>query len=191
MKYAKVFIYRQQNSGKIFNSMGLFKEIPCVELIDVDKVEACCSAIRTNCTFKRTKDKLPNLMDGGGGPIIRSITSIDQSIELIPTFSSIYQNMRKSSYFMYNKNVYYWYLNGYIYIPNVEWDAVRIEALFDEDISELICSNDPRDCVVEQDRELSVPDYLFAEIEQMALKELFSTAQLPPDGADDQQNVMR
>jgi len=38
---------------------------------------------------------------------------------------------------------------------------------------------------------MNVPEYLFAEIEGMVRQELFPTAQIPSDGADDSQNVMR
>lgn len=191
MKYAKVLIRRQQNEGKIYNNTGLFKDLPCVELIDVDRVEACCIGVRTGCTFKRTKEKLPKFLEGTSGPIIRNVTTVDQSQTLNPTYPSTYSNLTKSTYFKYNKSKYYWYLDGYIFVPDVEWESIRIEAMFDEDIEALICSNDPGECTVEQERELSIPDYLFAEIEQMIEKEMFPSMQVPSDGADDSQNVLR
>lgn len=191
MKYAKLLIRRQENERKIYGHIALFKDLPCVELIDVDRAEACCIGVRTGCTFKRTKEKLPTFLEGTLGPIIRSVTTVDQSIRLTSTYPSAYANMSKSTYFKYNKSKYYWYLDGHLYIPDVEWEAVRIEAMFDEDIESLICSNDPRECTIQQDREMAVPDYLFAEIEQMSLKELFPSMQIPSDGSDDSQNVLR
>lgn len=191
MKYGKLLIRRQQNEGKIYGHSGLFKVIPCVELIEVDKIEACCIGIRTGCTFRRTKDKLPTFLEGNYGPIIRSVTTLDQSIGLTETYPSVYANMSKSTYFKYNKSKYYWYLDGHIYIPDVEWEGIRIEAMFEESIEHLICSSDSKECVKEQDREFDIPDYLFAEIEQMVLKELMPSVQLPSDGADDAQNILR
>ncbi|TXG78744.1 hypothetical protein E6Q11_00400 [Candidatus Dojkabacteria bacterium] len=191
MKYAKVLIRRQENEGKIYGHSALFKELPCVELIDVDRVEACCIGIKTGCTFKRTKDKLPTFLEGTYGPIIRAVTTIDQSQRLQFTHPTAYTNLSKSTYFKYNKQKYYWYLNGYIYVPNVEWEAIRIEAMFDESVEELLCSTDPGECVVEQERTIAVPDYLFAEIEQMVLQELYPSLKVPTDGADDSQNILR
>jgi hypothetical protein len=191
MKYAKLLLRRQQNEGKIYTHTGLFEVLPCVELIDVDKVDACCTGVRTGCTFKRTKDKLPEFLEGTSGPIIRQITTIDQSKRLEQTFPSTYANLSKSTYFKYNKTKYFWYLEGHIYVPDVEWEAIRIEALFDESIDAFICGNDSADCVVEQERDINIPDYLFAEIEQMVLQELMPSLQIPADGADDAQNVMR
>ena len=97
----------------------------------------------------------------------------------------------KTSNFKYNKTKYYWYLDGYIYLPNVTWEGVRVQAIFDDDISGLNCAEDARECVLEQDRELNVPDHLFSEIEQMVLQEILMAGQVPSDGADDSQNVLR
>ena len=66
-----------------------------------------------------------------------------------------------------------------------------MQAIFDEDISDLVCSVDAKDCIPEQDRDLSIPEHLFSEIEQMVLNEILTTGQIPPDGADDSQNVLR
>lgn len=191
MKYGKMLIRRQDNEGKIMKYTSLFKQIPCVDLIEVDRIEACCLGVKTGCTFKRTKDKLPAFFEGSTGPIIRTVTTIDQSQTLDQTHPSVYANLSKSTYFKYNKTNYYWYLDGHIYIPNVDWESVRIEAIFEDDISPLICSLDPKDCIQEQDRSLDIPDYLFAEIEAMIREELVPTIQIPSDGPDDSQNVLR
>ena len=52
IKYAKLLIKRQDNENKIMRFQSLFETVPCIELITVDKVEACCTGIRTNCTIK-------------------------------------------------------------------------------------------------------------------------------------------
>lgn len=191
MKYAKVLLRRQDNEGKIRKYASLFDTLPCVELIEVDRVEACCIGIRTGCTFRRTKDKLPDLMEGNSGPIFRHVSNVDFAVRLNETMPSTYQNMTKIPSFKYNKSKYFWFLDGYIYVPNVEWEAIRIEAIFDQDITSLLCKNDPTECVSEQDRVIGVPDYLFAEIEQMVLQEILTSAQIPSDGADDSQNGLR
>jgi len=192
LKYSKMLIRRQQNENKIMGYDILFKSIPCLELIEVDKIEACCLSIKTGCTFKRSKDKLPLFMEGNDGPIIRSVTTIDQSQRLLRTQPSTYANMSKSTYFKYNKEKYYWIVDGYLFIPDVSWEAVRVEALFDEDIDYLNCSiKESNECVKQQDRVMSVPDYLFAEIEQLVIKEIFPSMQIPSDGAHNNENVLR
>lgn len=191
MKYAKLLIARDDNKGNMKEYTSLFTVIPCIELIEVDKIEACCIGVRTGCTFRRSKEKLPEFVDGGKGPIIRSVTTIDQSQRLEETYASTYANLSKMTTFKYVTGKFFWYIDGHIYIPDVDWEGVRMEALFDEDVSAFDCSKDASDCTPEQDRAMAVPEKLFAEIEQMVLKEILTTGQIPSDGADDSQNALR
>ena len=191
MKYAKLLIYRQDQKGKIKEYTNLFSVIPCMELIEVDKVDACCIGIRTGCTFRRTKDKLPQLVDGAKGPIFRAVTTLDQSQRLEETYATIYTNYTKTSSFKYITSKYFWYIDGYIYIPNVDWEGIRIEAIFDGDTSAFDCTATTNDCIPEQDRLMAVPENLFAEIEQMVLKEILTSGQIPSDGQDDSQSQLR
>lgn len=191
MKYAKLLIYRQDQKGNLKQYTGLFEAIPCVDLIEVDKIEACCLGIKTGCTFRRTKDPLPEMVDGGKGPVIRSVTTIDQSIRLKETYPEVYGNLSSTTTFKYLKTKYFWYIGGHIYIPDVEWENIRIVALFDDDTSAFDCSIDANDCLPAQERKLPIPENLFAEIEQMVLKEILTTGQIPSDGADDSQSTLR
>ena len=191
LKYAKALLRRQENEGKVLQYTSLFQFIPCVDLIDVDKVQACCTGIKTGCTIKRTKEKIPAILEGSSGPIIRTVSSLDMSKiaqEIIP---QLYVNLTNMSSYKYNKTLYYWYLDGYIYLPNVEWEGIFLEAIFEDDIAPFSCDEEASDCTPAQELSMNVPDYLFAEIEQMVRQELIPTAQIPSDGADDSQNVMR
>ena len=191
MKYAKTLIKRESMSGEIYKYRNLFSEIPCLDLIEVDKVEACCIGIRTGCTFMRSKDKLPELLQADDGPVIRAVTTLDYSQEAQQTYPTVYANMTKTTSFKYNKTKYYWYLDGYLYLPDVTWEGVRIQAIFDDDTSLLDCSKDGGDCTLRQDDQMAVPDHLFSEIEQMVLQEILTSGKILPDGPDDSQNILR
>jgi hypothetical protein len=190
-KYAKTLIKRESMMNEVFKYTSLFTEIPCLELIDVDKVEACCTGIRTNCTIKRTKEKLPKLLETTMGPVIREVSSLDYSHSVVRTYPTVYTNMTKTSGFKYNQNKYYWYLDGYLYIPNVEWEAVRLQAIFEDSTEALKCNDDSDECRTEQDRSLPIPEHLFSEIEQMVIQQILTAGQIPSNGADDGQNIMR
>lgn len=189
LKHAKFFIRRQDNENKIMRFQSLFEVVPCLELIEVDKIEACCSGIKSNCTIKRTKDKLPDILEGAYGPLFRSITSIDRSIEMYKTYPSTYAAMTNTTTFKYNKNKYYWYLDGHLYFPNIEWDGVLVEGLWAESINHLKCDADV--CELKQDHPVHVPEYLFTEIEQTVLKELGMFIQMPVELQDDKQSPLR
>lgn len=187
IKYGQTLLKREDNQFRLMKISSIFKVLPYAELIDVDKVEAGCVGIFSNCYFKRTKEKLPTIFDGALGPVIRTVSSIDGSIEMFRTDPGTWVSITKSTTFKYNKRPYFWYLNGYLYCPNIDWEAIRIEAIFEGKVD--ACDTDP--CLVRQDDPLLFPEYLFSEIEQFVIKELTMSMQVPSDGADDSQNTLR
>jgi len=190
IKYGKTLLKREDNQNRLMKISSLFTFLPYVELIEVDKIEAQCTGIYSGCTIKRTKDKLPQLFDGMFGPVLRTVSSIDGETELMSTEPGTYVSMTKTTNFKYNKRKYFWYLNGYLYFPDVQWDAVKVEGIFEGTISAYTCDKED-DCLVKQDEQLPFPEYLFSEIEQFVLQELTMLAKLPVDDADDSQNVLR
>jgi hypothetical protein len=166
---------REDNQLRLMKISNIFKVMPYVELIEVDKVDAACVGVYSGCYFKRTKERIPDLLTGIQGPIFRTVSSIDGSIELFRTDPGTWVSMTKTTTFKYNKRQYFWYIDGYLYFPNLAWDAVKVEAIFENDTES--CDN--------------IPDYLFSEIEQYVIKELSMTLQVPTDGADDGQNTLR
>jgi hypothetical protein len=186
IKYGQTLLKREDNQFRLMKISSIFQVLPYIELIDVDKVEAGCLGVYSGCYFKRSKEKLPTILNGAMGPIIRTTSSIDGSIEMFRTDPGTWVSMTKTTTFKYNTRKYFWYLNGYIYCPNIDWDAVRMEAIFQG-------VQDPctETCDIAQDKPLSIPEYLFSEIEQFVIKELTMTMQVPTDGSDDSQNVLR
>jgi hypothetical protein len=190
MKHAKLLMRRQDNLHRIMKFNSVFQTLDFVELIDVDRAQAECRCISTGCTFKRTKEKLPQMIDGYWGPLIRAVTSLDLSKELTPTFPTTFEQMSRQKTFKYNKKKYYWYLNGYLYFPNLEWDAIRLEGVFEGDISQYNC--DPADnCEYIQDKTINIPEYLFTEIEQLVMRDLGVLLQIPQDIQHDNKHVVR
>lgn len=183
IKYAKTLIRRQDNENKIMKFQSLFESIPCIELIEVDKVEACCSGIKTRCTIRRTKDRLPEIFEGVYGPLFRGITSLDRSIEVYRTYPSTFTNIANSSTFKYNTNKYYWYIDGYLYFPNIDWEGVLVEGLWTDDVSYLKCDGDT--CKLKQELEIHIPEFLFSEIEQMVMRDFGIFVQFPEQSSQE------
>jgi len=188
IKYAQTLIKREDNQFRLMKISSLFKVLPYIELIDVDKVEAGCVGVYSECYIKRSKEKLPTILNGVFGPIIRTTSSIDGSIEMFRTDPGTWVSMTKTTTFKYNKRPYFWYLNGYIYCPNIDWDAIKMEAIFEGEVN----SCDPKvECMIKQDEVLSLPEYLFSEVEQFVVKELTMLMSVPVDSTDDGQNILR
>jgi hypothetical protein len=180
MKHARFFMHRQDNLNRIMKYNSVFQTLNHVELITVDKAEAECYGVDTGCYFKRTKDKLPRMIEGYFGPLLRSVSSMDLSKQVIPTFPMTFQQISNQRTFKYNNKKYYWYLNGYLYFPNLEWDALRIEGVFEDDISAMNCDK-ADDCLFIQDQKINVPEFLFSEIEQLVIRDLGIMIQIPSD----------
>lgn len=191
-KYAYAIIRRQDNESKLMKYDSLFEVLPVVDLIEVDKIEADCAGIKTGCKIMRTHKKLPKVFNGSIGPIFRNITSIDGTEVFTQTKAILYQSMTASTHFKYNKNKYYWYKNGYLYFPDIAWDAVSIEGMFEESTSGY-CKEDGSDtsCEIKQNTIFNIPTHLFAEIEQMAEQEMLTLGKIPSDTNDDSQNILR
>jgi hypothetical protein len=188
-KHSKWLLKREDAKNQLMGYSGVLQTMEFVELIEVDKVEACCTGIKSDCTIKRTKNKMPVFMQGYYGPLIRTVASLDGSEELQPTVPSSYIAMSKSKNFKYNKTKYFWYLDDYLYFPNLEWDAVRVEGIFEDDISVFTCADDS--CVEASDRTFNVPDYLLGELESAVFKDLAGMLQMPVDPINDKQNAAR
>jgi len=189
-KVAQLLMRRQDSANKLKKFNSVWKTLPFVELDEVDKVEACCTGIESGMIIKRTKLKLPTFMEGYWGPLIRTVSSIDGSIELQATQPGTYTSMTKTTSFKYNNTKYFWFIDGHLYFPNIEWDAVKIEGIFQEDISLWLC-NDEDKCVPRYRQECNIPEFLFAEIEQQVLKQLMATLNIPQEDSDNKQNVNR
>jgi hypothetical protein len=188
LKYGQTLMKREDNQFRLMKISSIFQVLPYVELIDVDKVEAGCFGVYSGCYFKRSKEKLPTILNGAMGPIIRTVSSIDGSIEMFRTDPGTWVSMTKTTTFKYNTRKYFWYLNGYLYAPNIDWEAIKVEAVFDGVTDPC---NDKEQCEIAQDKQLNIPEYLFSEVEQFVIKELTMTMQVPSDGADDGQNTLR
>lgn len=191
MKHARFLMRRQDSLNRIMKFNSIFSTLNYVELIDVDAAEAECFGVKSNCKFKRTKDKLPKAIEGYYGPLVRTVSSLDLSQQVLPTFPMTFQQMSNQKTFKYNKKKYYWYLNDYLYFPNVEWDAVRVEGVFEEDISKYNCSTEEGvdQCKSITDNSIAVPEFLFTEIEQLVVKDLAVMFQIPADPGQDAQSL--
>ena len=190
VKYAQLLMRRQDFANKLMKFNPVWKTLPYIELIDVDKIEAECAGIQSDCTIKRSREKLPNMIEGYWGPLIRTVSSIDGSIEAQATQPGTYTSMTKTTSFRYNKKKYFWFLNGYIYMPNVEWDAVKLEGVFDDNIGFWLC-DEAEKCTPRYEQDINIPEALFAEIETQVVNAMMLTVKVPVEDGDNKVNINR
>ena len=92
--------------------------------------------------------------------------------------------------FLNNKTKYFWWLDGYIYCPNIEWDAIKVEGVFDSDITKWDCDTE-NDCTPRYEQEMYIPEALFAEIEQQVVNTMLNTIKVPSEDSDNKRNLNR
>jgi hypothetical protein len=192
LKHGAWLMKREDGAFKLMKFQSIFQTLDFVELEEVDKITAQCTGLTSDCTIKRTKDKLPSFMEGYWGPLIRAVTSIDGSFKVEATTPNDYLRLSRQKNFKYNKTLYYWFINDYLYFPNLEWDAVRIEGIFEDDISAYTCLECGDDgCMPRQTQYCNIPEYLLGELETHVLQEMGQMMQFPVDPTHDKQNPSR
>ena len=140
----------------------------------------------------RTKNPLPKMDEFNKGISIRNVNSVDMSKKFYQTYSSQFALISNSSNFKYNKQKYYWFSDGHLYIPNDKTRRIRIEAIWDESVAHLDCDSDiDSNCVYAQDRAISIPERLISRAEQLTVQELSGGFNIPSDGKDDNENIRR
>lgn len=151
---------QEETKNRLFNLPSVFKMLNKAELIEVDSVEAC--DIDSECTTKRTKDKLPVIVETSGGYLIRNISSLDghDTVNITNELSVVRKISINDKHAKDDKYAYI--RNGYMYFFNVEWDYVRIEAVFEdqEEIDRLNNCDEKTECKSAYDKLFPLPNYL-------------------------------
>ena len=116
--------------------------------------------------------------------MIKGITSLDGYVDVEPTNPLAYIRKLKKSTFKFNKVLYFWMKNGYLYLPNVEWDSIMIEAYFEKDVKNNCEEEQP--CKNFQDNMFRIPERLAAAMVTMVTEKLLQTyVQIPTDSKID------
>jgi len=191
-KHSAPIMKRLDEKGTLTKFSSVFETLDWVELEEVDKVEAIkCGAPKSYSTFRRTKLDMPMFTEGVYGPMVNSITSLDgTTIFKMIRNSDIYNMLSADKNFKYNSSKYCWFLNDKLYFPNVDYPAVRIEGIFEEDISVFKCCGPDR-CKRRQDQDLNVPDFILQEVEKFILQDFGIEIKLPSDIKNDNISVLK
>lgn len=198
---AFLLIKRETNLRKLWATDTVFTTIPCLEMVEVPISECCDYA--DPCTVARTKLKLPRITEGNYQYVIQGVYSINamsgQGKKLKEITINRYVNLLKLP--IIKKEEYYWISNGYLYVNNPLLKAIRLVALFEEDVPNEIMypecgcgtpSYTPEQlCVNPLDKESPVPGYLEKQVLELTSQKLLSTyfalkTDITSDGVDGQ-----
>jgi hypothetical protein len=198
---AFLLIKRETNLRKLWATDTVFTTIPCLEMVEVP-ISECCD-YSDPCSVARTKFKLPRITEGNYQYVIQGVYSINamsgQGKKLKEITINRYINLLKLP--IIKKEEYYWISNGYLYVNNPLLKAIRLVALFEEDIPNSImypecgCGSPeytPEElCKNPLDKESPVPGYLEKQVLELTSQKLLSTyfrlkTDITSDGVDGQ-----
>lgn len=197
-----MLIKRETNLRKLWATDTVFTTIPCLEMVEVP-ISECCNYVDP-CTVARSKFKLPRISEGNYQYVIQGVYSINamsgQGKKLKEITINRYVNLLKLP--IIKKEEYYWITNdGYLYVSNPAVKAIRLVALFEEDVpneimySECGCGqaevSDEDWCKNPLDKEFALPGYLEKQVLELASQKLLSTyfrlkTDITDDGVDGQ-----
>lgn len=198
---ALLLIKRETNLRKLWATDTLFTTIPCLQMVEVP-ISECCDFVDP-CTVARTKFKLPKIAEGNYQYIIQGVYSINAMSGRGTKFKEItinrYVNLIKLP--IIKKESYYWIMNDYLYINNPLIEAIRISALFEQDVPNEImfpecgCGGveytDNEWCKNPLDKPYALPGYLEKQALELTSQKLLSTyftlkTDMTQDGVDGQ-----
>jgi hypothetical protein len=195
-----LLIKRETNLRKLWATDTLFTTIPCLEMVEVP-ISECCDYVDP-CTISRSKEKIPRIAEGNYQYIIQGVYSINamsgQGKKLKEITVNRYINLLKLP--IIKKEAYYWIMNNYLYVSNPLLKAIRMTALFEEDVpnsimfSECCCGesiNVDEFCKNPLDKPYSLPGYLQSQVLELTTKKLLQTyfsikTDISDDGIDGQ-----
>jgi hypothetical protein len=196
-----LLIKRETNLRKLWSTDTLFTTVPCMEMCEVPISECCNYA--DPCSVARSKFKLPRISEGNYQYVIQGVYSINalsgQGKKMKEITVNRYLNLLKLP--VTKKEEYFWISNGYLYVSNPSIQAVRLVALFEEDIPNEIMYPDcgcgtpsyteEQLCKNPLDKEFSLPGYLEKQVLDLTSQKLLQTyyslkTDMTDDGIDGQ-----
>ena len=168
LEQAKWLIQREINSGRIYKSTSLFQPLLCQNVIETSPIDPCCP-VKTNCKIYRTECKMPDFWSDEDGPIIKTITSIDNSTSWDITTPTTWASIKVDPYQKKSKQMYAFFSDGYFWFPEQNPHKVNILGFWMDDVSNRNgCAENK--CVRYLDTKFTIPDRLEAEMMAKAVE---------------------
>lgn len=196
-----LLVKRETNLRKLWATSTIFTTIPCLEMVEVPISECCEYA--DDCTIARSALKIPRIAEGNYQYVIQGVYSINAMSGTGRKLKEItvnrYINLLKLP--VIKKEEYFWIQNDYLYVTNPLIKAIRLVALFEEDVPSDILypsgdcgcgeTSDDDYCKNPLDREFALPGYLEKQVLELTSQKLLSTyfklkTDMTEDGVDGQ-----
>lgn len=190
LEQAKWLIKREINNGRIYKNVAFFQTLFCQDVIETSTVDPCCP-VKTNCKIFRTKCKMPDFWIDEDGPIVKAITSVDNTFSFTFTTPTTWLAKRIDPYQKKSKERYTFFNEGYYWFPEVNPHKVNILGFWADDVSDRNgCAENPP-CVRFLDTKFTIPDWLEAEMMAKAVELLAGISKRLPEDEEINKNPTR
>lgn len=176
-----LLVKREVNLRRLWATDTIFTTIPCLQMKNVP-ISECCNYV-DNCEVSRSCYPLPRIAEGIYQYTIQGVYSINamggKGKKLTEITVNRYINLLKLR--IVKNDTYFWILNGYLYVSKPLIKAVRISAMFEEDIPDEVmypdcdCKPIKNPCENPLDRQLPLPGYLEKQVIDLTSQKLLST----------------
>lgn len=190
LEQAKWLIKREINSGRIYKNVAFFQTLLCQEVIETSTVDPCCP-VKTNCKIYRTKCELPDFWVDEDGPILKTITSVDNSTFWEITTPTTWSSIRLDPYQKKSKQMYVFYSDKFLWFPEHNPHRVNILGFWTDDVSDRNGCAENVPCTRYLDTKFTIPDWLEAEMMAKAVELLAGVSKRLPEDEEINKNPTR
>lgn len=190
LEHAKWLIRREINAGKIYRNVNFFQTLLCQDVVETTVVDPCCP-IKTNCKIYRTKNLVPDTWMDESGPILRTISSVDNSTSFFYVSSTNWTNRKNDPYDKMAKNKYVFFANGYLWFPEHNPHKINIDGFFTEDVADKNDCSDKKPCLRFLDSRFFIPEWIEAEMMAKAVELLVGVSKKLPEDEQIDKNTNR
>jgi len=190
------FLKKESESRRITNASEGWSELDCLKMIQVPINE--CAELDTHLctTLMRTKDKLPETFTGYYGNIIKTVASLNFGQFYDPVRSPRVWRDIQNREFQDKTIKYYFFINGYIYIPNSDVESIRVEAYFQnkwevDAYNKKNCESCKQGCIKPLDYEFVAPEYLLSAVQTEVINKILVRFKIPPDNLIDNNSFQK
>lgn len=183
------FIKKDNDNRKIWKLSEGWTELECLPMQEVP-ITSCPELDTYTCKLlMRSKDRIPDQFSTRYGNLIKSVASIEYSQFYDPVSPRQYKALMQREFIDHRKK-YYFFIGGYIYLPNTQVESIRIEAYFKRQWEVAIlnqknnpeCSTCQEECIKPLDFDFVCPEYLINPVKQELYKQLREVyLQIHPD----------
>lgn len=194
LEQAKWLIKREVSAGRIWRNVSFFQTLSCLDVIEASPIDPCCT-IKTGCTMYRTSIKLPETWQDDNGPLIKTISSIDNNTSFFYTTPTTWQNKKNDPYNRKSNEKYAFFLNGYLWFPEHNPHKINVYGIFMDDVSTIETSCNPckddKPCVRFLDTSFMFPEWVEAEMMAKAIELLAGVSKRLPEDEQIDKNPTR